>query len=76
MESKTSGEARPAWSQRLRTAPSQECKLRLAWQELEYGNHPYYFTLVPFKERPVPFHTEEKPQGSESVTLGNERDDS
>lgn len=30
--------------------------------------------LLPFKEWPVPFHTEEKPQGSEGITLGKEKE--
>lgn len=29
--------------------------------------------LIPFKEWSVSFHTEEKPQGSESITLVNKR---
>lgn len=36
--------------------------------------HPHHFQIIPFKEWPVPFHTEEKPQGSECITLGQRED--
>lgn len=35
--------------------------------------HPNFSKLIPFKEWSVSFHAEEKPQGSECVTLENRR---
>lgn len=37
------------------------------------AGHLNFSRLVPFKEWSVSFHTEEKPQGSECITLENKR---
>lgn len=46
------------------------------WRQFSLGKGAgrlHFLKLLPFEERPVSFHTEEKPQGSESITLEKTR---
>lgn len=69
VETEKSGEAWLEWNHSLPSALWKQAGLKGA------SVYPSATSFqVPFKQWPIPFHTEEKPQGSESITLGKERE--